>query len=62
MELLLSLRGKLETTTKIENWWKSQADEHGYFTRFALRVVWCRVVRVSCRVRFAERVCQRVRC
>lgn len=35
MELLLSLRGKLETTTKIENWWKSQADEHGYFTRFS---------------------------
>jgi hypothetical protein len=51
MELLLSLRGKLETTTKIENWWKSQADEHGYFTRFVARVVPC-----ACRVRFAERV------
>jgi intergrase/recombinase len=33
MSLLLNLRGKLEVTTKIENWWKSQAEEHDYFVR-----------------------------
>ena len=35
MQLLLQLRGRLETMTQIENWWKEQADLMGLFTRFS---------------------------
>ena len=35
MKLLLTLRGKLMTMTKIENWWKEQPDEKHWFMRFS---------------------------
>eukprot|EP00026_Physarum_polycephalum_P010233 Phypoly_transcript_10389.p1 GENE.Phypoly_transcript_10389~~Phypoly_transcript_10389.p1 ORF type:complete len:373 (+),score=117.49 Phypoly_transcript_10389:10-1128(+) len=35
MELLMALRGKLITMTKIENWWKEHADENKLFCRFS---------------------------
>ncbi|CAF1101506.1 unnamed protein product [Rotaria sordida] len=35
MKLLLTLRGKLITTTRIENWWKEQAEEKNWFVRFS---------------------------
>lgn len=35
MQLLLNLRGKLIQTTKIENWWKQQAQENEWFVRFS---------------------------
>ena len=34
MKLLLNLRGKLITTTRIENWWKEQAEKKNWFVRF----------------------------
>jgi hypothetical protein len=49
MELLLSLRGKLEVTTKIENWWKSQAEENNYFVRCVTRARHHRRARVEAR-------------
>ncbi len=38
MELLLTLRGCLNKMTAIENWWKKEADEKGYFKRFAAKI------------------------
>jgi hypothetical protein len=35
MKLLLNLRGKLITMTRIENWWKEQAEEKNWFVRFS---------------------------
>ncbi len=35
MKLLLSLRGRLETMTRIENWWKQEAEEKDLFSRFS---------------------------
>ncbi|CAF0737565.1 unnamed protein product [Adineta steineri] len=35
MKLLLTLRGKLITMTRIENWWKEQAEENKWFMRFS---------------------------
>ncbi|CAF3453529.1 unnamed protein product [Rotaria sp. Silwood1] len=35
MKLLLTLRAKLITTTRIENWWKEQAEEKNWFVRFS---------------------------
>ena len=35
MELLLTLRGCLNKMTAIENWWKQEADEKGYYKRLA---------------------------
>ena len=35
MKLLLNLRGKLITMTRIENWWKEQAEENSWFLRFS---------------------------
>ncbi|CAF0768162.1 unnamed protein product [Adineta steineri] len=35
MKLLLTLRGKLITMTRIENWWKKQAEENKWFIRFS---------------------------
>jgi hypothetical protein len=35
MKLLLNLRGKLITMTRIENWWKEQAEEQNWFMRFS---------------------------
>ncbi|CAF1314926.1 unnamed protein product [Adineta ricciae] len=35
MKLLLSLRGKLITMTRIENWWKEQAEKNKWFMRFS---------------------------
>jgi hypothetical protein len=37
MKLLLNLRGKLITMTRIENWWKEQAEEKKWFMRFSNR-------------------------
>lgn len=36
MKLLLHLRGRLETMTKIENWWKEQAQTMDLFSRFSV--------------------------
>ena len=35
MKLLLTLRGKLITMTRIENWWKEQAEKNNWFVRFS---------------------------
>lgn len=35
MELLVAIRGRLETMTIIENWWKEQAEKNSYFSRFS---------------------------
>ncbi|EFC41143.1 predicted protein [Naegleria gruberi] len=35
MKLLLQLRGRLETMTQIENWWKEQAELMDLFSRFS---------------------------
>ena len=36
MKLLLTLRGKLITMTRIENWWKEQAEEKKWFVKFSI--------------------------
>ncbi|KAG2381321.1 hypothetical protein C9374_006310 [Naegleria lovaniensis] len=36
MKLLLALRGRLETMTNIENWWKEQAEAMDLFSRFSI--------------------------
>jgi hypothetical protein len=35
MKLLLKLRGRLDTMTRIENWWKTESEEKGYFCKFS---------------------------
>jgi len=35
MQLILKLRGRLEIMTKIENWWKKEAEERSLFCRFS---------------------------
>eukprot|EP01114_Cavostelium_apophysatum_P014707 TRINITY_DN3879_c0_g1_i2.p1 TRINITY_DN3879_c0_g1~~TRINITY_DN3879_c0_g1_i2.p1 ORF type:complete len:284 (+),score=83.21 TRINITY_DN3879_c0_g1_i2:31-882(+) len=35
MKMLLSIRGRLITMTKIENWWKEEAEDKNYFCRFS---------------------------
>jgi len=35
MEMIMSLRGKLITMTKIENWWKEHAEATDLFCRFS---------------------------
>ncbi len=35
MKLLLSLRGRLETMTIIENWWKEEATKNDLFCTFS---------------------------
>lgn len=35
MKNLVAIRGRLETMTIIENWWKEQADNNNYYSRFS---------------------------